>query len=68
MERVIVKLRKSGNSVILTIPKPVLDELMGGDEGYLALSTKEGKRTFTSANILIVEKVLLDEELKELTE
>lgn len=67
MERVIVKLRKSGNSVIVTIPKPVLDELMWGEEGYLALSTKEGKSTFTMANILIVEKVVMDEELKELT-
>ncbi len=54
----IVKLRKQGNSLIITIPKEQLDILKWNENDYVLLETKDAEKSyFGSTKTLNVEKV-----------
>lgn len=50
MEKTIVKLRKSGNSLVITIPKRILEILPWNEKDYVTLKIEDKS--------LLVEKVL----------
>jgi len=62
MDRVIVKLRRSGNSTVITIPKEVMKSLNWKDGDYVSLETKRPKEQ--ARDVLIVGKVFLTDETR----